>query len=237
MEKIARPLVALELQYGETPGSFAIDAHYDELLRRAGADVAFLAPSFDLDALSHALARFDGVVIPGGNDIDPALYGEAPLPGADEPVPLRDRFEPALVVAAEGIGLPLLGICRGAQILNVAHGGTLVQSLPEAPIDHRQPEPYGRPSHEVLVSPDSPLSPLAREGRLAVNSIHHQGIGRLGRGLAVAATAPDGVVEAVWEPNARFELGVQWHPELLMDGPSIALARAFVDACRARARR
>ncbi len=210
-------------------------------------------------AAGAALEGADGLVLSGGFDIDPRLFGEEPLPGLGRLEPDRDVWEVALVRAALGRDLPLLAICRGMQLLNVAMGGDMYQDLASqrpGSAKHFQEAPGWWPSHAVRVEPGSRLAsllgcegpPTAGSGggagaatdppgsggfTLTVNSLHHQAIRGPGHGLRVVATAPDGVAEAVESPDHRFVLGVQWHPEL-MEGDR--LVAAFVDACRERHR-
>lgn len=167
------------------------------------------------------VGEIQGLLLTGGGDIDPVLYGETRHPTVDDAEPGRDEFEIDLARRAIEADLPLLAICRGAQVLNVATGGTLVQDIPTAvdtTLDHSVTEPKDAIAHPVDVSPGSvlatalgPAGPVA--GSCRVNSRHHQSVGRIGEGLVASATAPDGVVEAIEKPDARFCLGVQWHPE------------------------
>jgi putative glutamine amidotransferase len=184
---------------------------YLQAIERAGAVSVVLPPCVsDLEAL---VSRLDGVCLSGGPDLDPEAYGSRERHAELGPTePSLDAFELALARAALERGMPLLGICRGAQALNVACGGTLHQHLP----GHRQSDPGCTTSHEVEVLPRTRLAGLIGAGAYAVNSFHHQAVDRLGDGLHVAALAPDGTVEAV--EGAGFALGVQWHAETLADG-------------------
>jgi putative glutamine amidotransferase len=156
--------------------------------------------------------------------------------------PARDGLEIELVVAALERDTPLLAICRGVQVLNVALGGTLYQDLPDelrGPIAHAQAEPRSQPTHPVkLLTEGTRLGLIAGEAELAVNSFHHQGIRRLGEGLREVAWAPDGLVEGIEMAGDRFVVGVQWHPEDLVghDPAARKLFAALVDAARGRAR-
>jgi len=193
---------------------------YLESIRRAGGDPWLLDPRADrpLDVVGRASA----LVLTGGGDVDARLYGEAPHPAFSAAEDGRDAFEIELVVRAIESDLPLLAICRGAQVLNVAAGGTLVQHIPDAvpqPAEHDVATPADAIAHVVAVSADtllarilSPSDPGAAV-RVAVNSRHHQAVKRPGHDLLVSATAPDGVIEAIERPASRFCLGVQWHPE------------------------
>ena len=186
-----------------------------------GGEVRILEPSAGVQA---ALAGIDGLMLTGGDDVAPGRYGEAPHQTVVEVEPERDEFEVSLVAAARASDLPIFAICRGVQVLNVACGGTLVQDIPTQvagalthSLDVPPHEPYSL-AHEVWLDNDTLLAKLMGE-RLSdtdsceVNSRHHQAVGQVAPGLVVSATAPDGVIEAIEDPAARFCLGVQWHPE------------------------
>ncbi|HVB38000.1 MAG TPA: gamma-glutamyl-gamma-aminobutyrate hydrolase family protein, partial [Vicinamibacterales bacterium] len=192
-----------------------------------------------------AIASIDGLLLTGGvADVDPARYGQARHAAVTQTDPARDEFELTLATRACEVNLPVLAICRGAQVLNVARGGTLVQDIPsEVPgaVTHTVPTPPYAIAHEVWLNKDTLLwrlmhETLAESDSCSVNSRHHQSIGRIASGLEVGATAPDGVVEAVEAPGLRFCLGVQWHPEnFWRTGEFRALFEGFVEACRAKA--
>ena len=200
----------------------ALGMTYLQAIERAGAVPVVLPPCVsDLEAL---LARLDGVCLSGGPDLDPEAYGARERHAELGPTePSLDAFELALARAALERGMPLLGICRGSQALNVACGGTLHQHLP----GHRQSEPGSHTTHEVEVLPDTRLAGLIGPGPYAVNSFHHQAVDELGQGLRIAARAADGTVEAI-EGAGGFALGVQWHAETLADA---RLFEALVGAC------
>ena len=196
------------------------------------------------DSPRKVLAEIHGLVLTGGGDIDPVLYGEDRHPSVEDAEPGRDEFELDLARRAVDANLPLLAICRGAQILNVACGGTLVQDIPTAvtsDLRHTIKEPKNEVAHEVRVSAGSRLeaalgSAVTVAHTCPVNSRHHQSVGRVGRGLEVSAAAPDGVVEAIEAPTADFCLGVQWHPENFVHGGEFRpLFDAFVARAAARA--
>jgi putative glutamine amidotransferase len=171
-----------------------------------------------------ALRGLEGLLFTGGGDIAPARYGETAHETLIEAEEGRDEFEINLLAAARARGLPIFAICRGIQVLNVACGGTLVQDIPSqvpGALQHSRPVPPNQPyslAHEIWIEKDSLLSRLMKE-RLVdadtceVNSRHHQAVKDLAKGFIVSATAPDGVVEAIEDPAARFCVGVQWHPE------------------------
>jgi putative glutamine amidotransferase len=189
-----------------------------------------------------ALAGIDGLMLTGGDDVKPSQYGEEPHPTVVEAEAGRDAFELAVLAAARAKDLPIFAICRGVQVLNVAGGGTLVQDIPSqvtGALNHSFTVPPHQPytlAHEVWIDKDTLLSSLMGErltdrDACAVNSRHHQAVKDLGKGFRVVATAPDGIIEAIEDPAARFCLGVQWHPEnFWRTGEFRALFEGFVEA-------
>ena len=216
-------------RHGEPPhAEMALGMTYLRAIERAGGMPVVLPPLGGAEAL---LDRLDGICLSGGPDLDPAAYGAPDRHAELGPTePALDEFELELARAADRRGLPILGVCRGAQALNVARGGTLHQHLP----GHRQAEPGVVPTHAVDVASGTRLAGLVGAGTLAVNSFHHQAVAELGSGLVVAARAADGTVEAIEAPG-RFLLGVQWHAETLAGVPEhLALFTALVDAAAGR---
>jgi putative glutamine amidotransferase len=191
---------------------------YEEAVRRAGGEPRVVDPR--TSGAADVIRGVDGVLLPGGDDVDPSMYGEAPHSTFTAAEHGRDAFEIELAQRALAADLPLLAICRGIQVLNVARGGSLVQDiasqLPSAGTHIVRDSPVTI-AHEAWVAPGSLLAKLLQdrlqEDRCDVNSRHHQAVERVGEGLVVTATAPDGVVEAIEDPAKRFCLGVQWHPE------------------------
>jgi putative glutamine amidotransferase len=188
------------------------------------------------------LRRLQGVCLSGGPDLDPVAYHARADAHLGPVEPELDAFELELARCADAAGLPVLGICRGCQVLNVARGGTLHQHLPDVTdgsIAHRQTEPGRVPTHGVDVAGDSELSAVTGvSGHLDVNSFHHQAADTLGHGLRAAAWAPDGTIEAIEDPDSPLYLGVQWHAEGLVDRPEhLALFSALVDAAGTSLRR
>lgn len=186
-----------------------------------GGEVQLLEPSMKA---GDVIETIDGLLLAGGGDVAPARYGEPPHPSVTDVDPARDEFETALIAEARRRDLAIFAICRGIQVLNVACGGTLVQDIPtEVPgaLEHRLTVPPHTPydlAHEVWIDKDTLLARLMRE-RLSdadtceTNSRHHQAVKQVAPNFRVSATAPDGVIEAIEDPTARFCLGVQWHPE------------------------
>jgi len=216
-------------RHGEPPhAEMALGMTYLRAIETAGGMAVVLPPLGDAVAL---LERLDGVCLSGGPDLDPAAYGAPDRHAELGPTePDLDAFELALARAADQRGIPVLGICRGAQALNVARGGSLHQHVPA----HRQTEPATATTHTVHVEPGTRLAGLVGTRPLRVNSFHHQAVDVLGRGLRVVARAADGTVEGVEGAGARFLLGVQWHAEGLVAMPRHrALFQALVDAAGA----
>jgi putative glutamine amidotransferase len=208
---------------------------YVVAVQRAGGIALVLPPDDGVaEDPDELLDRLDGLILAGGTDVDPAAYGERPHPEVNGTVPERDRFELALAHRAVERELPLLGICRGMQLLNVARGGTLVQHLPdEVGHDEHRHTPGRFADHEVELERGSLAERAAGGERLAVKSHHHQGIGELGEGLAVTGrSVGDRVPESVEDPDRRFVLGVLWHPE---EDQRSRLIGALVDEARAAA--
>jgi putative glutamine amidotransferase len=216
-----------------------LGAQYVEAVERVGGVAVLLSPAHAPAALRRLLDLLDGLVLSGGEDVDPARYGQAPHPALGDTNPARDAMEFAVLEGALTRECPVLAICRGMQLLNVAWGGTLLQDLPsqrEGPIAHRQRAPVDQAWHEVVVEAGSGLHAALGVDSLRVNSFHHQGIDRLAAGLRCSARAPDGLVEGVESVDGRWIRGVQWHPERgrseTPDGADAneALFRALVEA-------
>lgn len=219
------------LEYGE--------ASMARVVRAGGAVpmMAYRADVDDLDALvAHAEAVMDacdGLVLSGGADVDPATYGDVLRDERWRGDPLRDAFEIALYRAARAADKPILGVCRGAQLINVAEGGTLWQdlvSLREGSLVHRDQDAYDQLGHDLELDADTRLSPLFDGEPLRVNSVHHQGVRDLAPGARVLAQAPDGVIEAFDIPDASWTLAVQWHPEWMATRSSARLFEALARA-------
>jgi putative glutamine amidotransferase len=179
--------------------------------------VPVLAPAMAAEALSG----LDGLLLTGGGDVSPSCYHEEPVPEIYGVNIDRDQWELALVTAARSERLPILGVCRGAQILNVAAGGTLIQHLPDVSAEpHGLRGPREREEvHPVGIEPGSLLATVVEGARLGVNSLHHQALALVGDGLRAVAWGPDGVIEAVESAEGEPVLAVQWHPELMIDHP------------------
>jgi putative glutamine amidotransferase len=220
---------ALEVaRFGVWEEEASVLAHsYVEAVQRAGGSAIMFPPDPHADP-DQLLDLVDGLVLAGGRDIDPAAYGAEPKEATDEPHALRDAFEIALARRAMERDIPLLGVCRGMQLMNVARGGTLVQDLP-AHLGHRRTiGTFEGNDHPVRLAPGSLAARVAGEEHHGTLSHHHQGIERVGDGLAVTGWSDDDdLPEALEDPELRFALGVQWHPEADPQSPVIA---ALVEA-------
>ena len=223
------------------PASVVMNQRYYEAVAAAGAAPVLIPLLDDVDALRATYEACAGIMIPGGVDMDPGTYGEAPHERLGRVDPARDRVELELTRWAIEDRKPLLGLCRGLQVINVATGGTLYQDLDaqlEGAIRHDYFPTFGFDrdyvSHDVAVAPASRLRSLVDIDQLPVNSMHHQGVKRLGAGLVACAHAADGLVEAVESTNGHWMVGVQWHPEVFdADDPHTReLFRGFVHAAR-----
>lgn len=222
------------IPHGEpTPHEFALAISYVRAIEMAGGVPVIVPPMGDV-GLEPLLGSIDGLCLPGGPDLDPSTYREQPHPELGPFDPEIDRFELHLAACADERRLPILAICRGAQALNVMRGGSLIQHLPDlaSGLVHRQTAPGTETSHSVAVAPDSMLHEILGAESVDVNSFHHQGIERLGRGLRAVAFASDETVEGLEADDREFCLGVQWHAETLVHlEPQAALFDAFVAAC------
>jgi putative glutamine amidotransferase len=200
---------------------------YVRAVQAAGAIAILLPPDPSADP-DEVLALIDGLLLVGGTDVDPSSYGEERDPATAHTTPARDEYEIALARRALELDLPLLGVCRGMQVMNVAAGGTLVQDVDNVALHRHTPGAFG--DHEVELDPGSLAERAAGLPRSAVKSHHHQGLGRIGDGFVISGRAEDGEVEAVEAPARRFALGVLWHPE---EDETSRLIASFVEEVRA----
>jgi putative glutamine amidotransferase len=214
-----------------------LPASYLDSVTRAGGVGLLLPPQPATAEIARAVVdRLDALVVTGGLDLDPALYGQEPHAETDAPRPDRDAWEDALLTAALERDVPVLGVCRGAQLLNVSLGGTLHQHLPDVVGDGRYQAGGGVFSHvDVAIAPESHLRSLLGTDAVVAQVYHHQAVDRVAEGLVVAARTADGTIEALELPGRRFVLGVQWHPE--EDPADDRLFTGLVAAARAHRER
>ena len=224
----------------EQPGGYskypwyALRQNYAQAI--AGAGGLPVALPHDPGLAAAYLDRIDALVVTGGAfDVDPALYGDGDRHASVTLKEGRTAAELALIQGAMGRGMPVLGICGGQQLLAVALGGTLIQHIPDAIPDalpHEQPNPRHEAGHPVAITAGTLLHRIVGTAEMAVNSSHHQAVRAPGPRAIVNATAPDGVIEGVEDPSRRFCLGVQWHPEFLIDAGDRRIFDALIAACR-----
>lgn len=208
-------------------------------IEQAGGIPIILPYYSDYQEIAALLDKIDGLYLPGGYDIDPSLFHEEPNPGLGTIIPERDRLEKEIIPYFLEKDKPILGVCRGCQILNVVTGGTMYQDLdsqfPKQLIQHTQKAAFNHRSHTVTIAPASLLGRLVQVGKIKVNSYHHQANRSLGKDFMISAVADDGVMEAFESKIHRFVLGVQWHPEGLInlsDDPSLAIYQGFIQVCK-----
>jgi putative glutamine amidotransferase len=236
---MTKPIIGIgsdiAVKEGQRDRAFAYTT-YTEALRRAGAVAVVIPPQPENAA--EVVESLDGILLAGGDDCDPAAYGEERHASCETMDPRRQENELSLARTARERGIPTLGICLGLQMMNIAAGGTLIQDIAlsvDTEIDHAS-EPSDRNRHEVLVENGTRLAEIVGGGEHDVNSSHHQAIGRVANGLRITALAPDGIVEGLEDPSHPFYVGVQWHPEdMTGERDATTLFSAFVEAARKHA--
>lgn len=233
-----RPVIGITCDLELASKHYELPISYRAAVEKAGGLPVLLPATDDLDVREAYLNLIDGLVVPGGDDLDPELYHQHPHPKTRLSDPLRQRFDLALLAACENTAMPILAICMGCQSLNVQRGGDLIQFIPEHARDNPVPhtaEPGSNDRnawHEVNMASGGKLAAICGHTRMQVNSRHRQGIGRLGRNLRLSAWAIDGIIEAVEDATMRFCVGVQWHPENLTGPAGEMLFEALITAAR-----
>ncbi len=230
-----KPIIGVLPLWDDSNNSIWMLPGYMDGISAAGGLPLMLPFTEDEAEISQLAGLCDGFLFTGGHDVLPELYGEEPLEKLISCCRKRDVMETLLLKQVMEADKPVLGICRGIQLINAALGGSLWQDLPTqhpSDIDHYPHAPHGVPVHEVDVLPGSPLGDLIGAGKLAVNSSHHQAVKELAEGLEAMAISPDGLIEALYKPDQRFLWAVQWHPERLYqtDPCNGKIFRAFLEA-------
>ncbi|MES2961779.1 MAG: gamma-glutamyl-gamma-aminobutyrate hydrolase family protein [Pseudomonadota bacterium] len=243
--KTTRPLIGIVPDYKDgCPGGYstrnyyALRANYVEMINNAGGAAIIL--TYDYDLIDSYLDSLDGLVVVGGYfDIHPKRYGEEEIHPTVKLNDVRENFEHALGSKAIKTNVPLFGICNGMQLINVLHGGKVIQHIPDDAkfMDHEQShiegfKDYKTPYHDILIERNSKLFAIVGEEKIKTNSSHHQAAKNAGEGLRVAARASDGVIEAVEKPGHPFCIGVQWHPEFEVTEADKKIFAAFVAAAK-----
>jgi putative glutamine amidotransferase len=239
MEK--RPLIGIPMRIEIATDRFYLSRHYSEAIEAAGGAPVHISLIPKVDYIDSVVDSLDGILLPGSDsDVDPLRYGQQPHQGLGNVHAIKDETDLLVIAAAERKGLPLLAICFGMQVLNVARGGTLIQDIGaqvQDAIKHEQGVPRDRPSHKVSVLSGSRLGEIAAVDDLLVNSHHHQAVEKVGRDLVAVSWASDGIIEALEDPRRdRFIVAVQWHPELgwQEDEVSQRLFKSFMNETKNR---
>lgn len=242
-EHMDRPVIGISTSIiidsgGMFPGYHRsyVNRDYVRSVLAAGAVPIMIPMSADHEAVETALSLCDGLILSGGQDVYPLNYGEEPHRGLGEVCPERDEFDFELYRLAKAKDMPVLGICRGSQIIAAAEGGSVYQDLSEmeGALKHNQGHTPNMPSHHVTVAEGSKLHKIFGEERIAVNSFHHQIIKDAGKDMIVTAKADDGAIEGMEHRNAKFIVAVQWHPEMMhaSDDHMLNLFKALVEECK-----
>ena len=229
-----KPLVGVMPLWDDEKDSLWMLPGYLEGLKEAGATPVIFPLTDDPEEISRLVDICDGILLTGGHDVDPSIYGEEPLNGKVSCCKARDDMERLVLEDAMKKDKPILGICRGIQFINAVLGGTLYQDLPTqhpSVIDHHQTPPYDVPVHDVIIKKVSPLYDCLCSDRISVNSYHHQAVKDVAPCLEVMAESEDGIVEALYKPFYSFLWAVQWHPEFSYkkDENSRKIFKAFVE--------
>ncbi len=236
---MTKPVIGVNLDFEEKGGGFsihpwhAIRSNYFDVIHRLGGTPIGL-PSTNLD-VDSVLDIVDGILATGGNDYDPALFGKTSYSPHEKVMKQRSIFDIALIRGALSKNLPVFGICAGFQALNIVHGGSIIQHIPdsfESDLEHKSTGDAHQAVHTVEILEDTNLATLlGNPGVIDVNSFHHQGIDQLGHGLKVNAKASDGMIEGIENSDYKFCMGVQWHPEYGVTPYDTQLIQAFIHAC------
>lgn len=231
-----KPVIGLIPLFDDEKNSYWMLPGYMKSLQEIGAFPIMLPLTDKKDELELALSMCNGILLTGGHDVSPELYGADVSDKCGDTCPERDQMEKYILTRCIELDKPVLGICRGIQFINAALGGTLYQDIPSeypSDVEHHMSPPYDRGVHKVDVLPDTMLADIIGPGEHHVNSYHHQAIKELASRVNAMAISEDGLVEAICIPDKKYIVGVQWHPEFSYekDDEACKLLRAFVDAC------
>lgn len=234
-----KPVIGITLDHEEKDGYskfpwYALREHYTSSIHETGG-IPLPMPHY-IDLVDDYINMVDGIVVTGGDfDVDPNLYGATDIHPSIKVKSRRTSFELEIIKRALEKNIPLLGICGGHQLLNVALGGTLIQHIPEeftTDIKHEQPNSREEPGHEIRINHNSILHKIVGSEVMSVNSAHHQAIKSPGRGCVVNAVAPDGMIEGIEVQDKRFCMGIQWHPEIFVDPGDRLIFEFFIRSAR-----
>lgn len=231
------PLIGITCSHDQNNDRACLAQDYVRAVEAAGGIPVALPPLKDISRVPGQQARLDGLLLSGGVDVDPAFFNEEPRPWTGEITPERDWYEIELVTRALAHKFPMLAICRGMQVLNIAAGGSIHQDISRgigSPLKHSQQAPRWYPTHQVEIVPGTRLAEILQTDSLRVNSFHHQAVRNLAPGFAVTARSSDGVIEAIERTGEGFALGVQFHPECMWerDIKFLELFKALVKASK-----
>lgn len=225
-----RPCIGItgDFAAGEGSEKFILRSEYFDVIFKTGGVPILLPPFADDETLKAQFSCVNALFITGGGDISSARYGQPQHPACTLVHPRREAHDFQCVRHALDLRIPILGVCYGMQVINVALGGTLIQDIPSPSLRRR---PGERTAHSVSITPDTRLSRIVKATRIDVNSTHHQAVGQLGKDLVIASRSDDNIIEAIEGTGDEFLLGVQWHPERLMDSPDQrAIFQSFIEA-------
>lgn len=231
-----RKIIGVIPLYDDEKDSLWMVPGYMKVIEECGGTPIILPLTDNMEELDQCFNMCDGVLMTGGHDVNPKMYGEEKRSNCGLPNDTRDNMEKYLFEKALETDMPVLGICRGIQLMNVLLGGTLYQDLPTektSDIEHHMDAPYDRAAHNVFVLPDTMLADIIGEGEYSVNSYHHQAIKEVAKDAEVMAVSEDGIVEAICVHNKKFVVGVQWHPEFAYkkDEKCKRLVNEFISSC------
>jgi len=231
-----RPLIGITTDYNEKRTAYASYYSYAASVERAGGLPLLIPHRLSFELIPQIAGTLNGIVFSGGDDLDPCCFGETYCQGTEPIDPAREQFERALLAEVEKRRLPTLGICLGSQLMNTSRGGSLIQFLPgierDNALEHRRLGDEGR-RHEVSLHDGTTLASHLGKQRVIVNTSHKQSVKQVGSGLRVIATSPDGVIEGLEDPTMPLFLGVQWHPERMIDDRDhLAIFQLLVERSR-----